>query len=51
MPRPRLTHLEEVVVDELGRADVETAGRLSGEQHDRLMRQFARQQDLLQVAA
>ncbi len=37
-------------MDVLGRADVEAAGRLLGDQHRRLVRQFARNDDLLQIA-
>ena len=38
-------------MDGFGRADVEAARRLLGDQHWRLVRQFARNDDLLQVAS
>ena len=42
---------DELLVDILGRADVEAARRLLGDQERRLVREFARHDDLLQVAA
>ena len=42
---------DEPLVDVFGRADVEAARRLLGDQHWCLVRQFARDDDLLQIAA
>ena len=49
--RPGVALGDQLVMDEFGGADIDAARRLLGDQHRRLMRQFARDDDLLQVAA
>ena len=48
---PPVAFGEKLAVNELGRADIDPARRLFGDQHARLMREFPRDHHLLQIAA
>ena len=47
----RVARLDDALVDELDRADVESAGRLRGDEQPQLAAQLAGEHDLLRVAA